>query len=1060
MLVCAHCGQENPEIARFCLACATPLAAEERVERRTLATFLFCDMTGSTAMGERLDPESVRDVMFRYFQRMRAVIERHGGTVDKFIGDAVVAIFGVPVVHEDDALRAVRAAAEMQEQLNMLNDELHTEFGSRVAIRIGVNTGEVVAGGTTAQQTIVLGDAVNLAARLEQAAEPGDVLLGETTYRLTRDAVSVTPVEPLTLKGKAQPVQAYRLESISQQPRLHTRLTDLTLGREEELATITRLFGEVRLQSSCALGTIVGHAGMGKSHLVARFLSEVAQDTRVVRGHCLSYGEGITFWPIAEIVRDAAGVAVEDTPEHARARIAELLAGNEGAELVADRVAQAIGLVSGVAPAEEIAWAIRVLFETLALDRSLVLVIEDIHWAEPALLDLLARLPESSSGAAILILCLARPELLERRPDWSATVELGPLDDAESAQLVEELLPEMAMPRELRDRIVAAASGNPLFIEEFVQMLIDDGLVHADDGRAPTADLAELAMPPTINALLNARLDRLPSAERGALERGSIEGALFHRQALEALSVPEVRPELGTRLEALVQKEFITPARATFADEQAFEFLHALIRDAAYLTTPKKLRADLHEGLAKWLHDVAGARVLEYEELLGYHLEQTFRLRTELGPVGDRERQIAARASEHLSAAARRARIRGDVAAWVNLLSRTLALVPDESARKPELLVELGKACTGAGDLARAESALAEAAEAAATQGNAKVGASAALEHSFVQFLRDTTGTAEAMLEAAERAVSLFEQLGDELELARAWRKVAFAHLINGRYGLCARALQHALGYADAAGGDAEKTPILNMLGIALWFGPVPVRVAAGHLQAVLDDIESQPVREASLLAPLAGLRAMEGRFEEARLLLGRARTILDELGLKSRLAETALIASAIETLAGDHRAAETVLRDGYAILDAMGERAVRSTVAAFLADALTAQRRDDEAEALLEVGEATAAADDVVTQAKLKATRAKILARRGSLEEAEVLARTAVELLQATDAIDEQAGALRDLADVLTLAGDPSAARATLQEALRLYRAKENSVAAESTAAALDRPAASFDGG
>jgi predicted ATPase/class 3 adenylate cyclase len=1056
VLVCAHCGQENPDIARFCLACATPLGAEERVERRTLATFLFCDMTGSTAMGERLDPESVRDVMFRYFQRMRSVIERHGGTVDKYIGDAVVAVFGVPVVHEDDALRALRAAAEMQAQLSMLNEELHAEFGSRVAIRIGVNTGEVIAGGTTAQQTIVLGDPVNLAARLEQAAEPGDVLLGETTYRLARHLVSVTPVEPLTLKGKAKPVPAYRLVSISPQSRLHTRLAGLTLGRETDLATIMRLFDQVRVQSNCALATVVGHAGLGKSHLAARFVSEVAEDARVVRGHCLSYGEGITFWPIAEIVRDAAGIAVEDTPTRARERIEVLLVRSESSGLVADRVAQATGLTSGTAPAEEIAWAIRVLFEELAHDRPLVLVIEDIHWAEPALLDLLIRLSETSD-AAIFILCLARPELLERRPGWPVTVELRPLEEAESAQLVEELLPDTPMPRELRDRVVAAASGNPLFIEELVHMLVEDGLV--GDGTVPAAELGDLAMPETINALLSARLGRLPSAERGALERGSVEGSLFHRRALERLSTPEARPELLTQLDTLVQKEFITPARASFADEEAFEFLHALIRDAAYRATPKKLRADLHEGLAAWLSDVAGTRLREYEELLGYHLEQAYRLRAELGPVGDRERQIAARASEHLSASARRARIRGDVAAWINLLSRTLALVPDDGPRKSELLVELGVAWTGAGDLARAETLLTEAAEAAAAQGNAKVGASAALERSFVEFLRDTSGTAEAMLVAAERAVAVFEQLGEDLELARAWRKVAFAHLVNGRYGLCARGLQRAFGYAEDAGSEAEKTPIFNMLGMALWFGPVPVPIAAGHLQDALAEIEAQPVQEASLLAPLAGLRAMEGRFEEARLLLARARGILDELGLKSRLAETTLIAGAIETLAGDHRAAEAALRDGYAILDAMGEQAVRSTVAAFLAAALTMQQRDEDAEALLEVGDSTAAADDVVTQAKLKATRAKILARRGSTKEAVVLARSAVEVLHPTDALDEQACALRDLADVLTRAGDPAAARAALQEALDLYRAKENSVAAETTAATLDR-ARALDGG
>ena len=1015
-----------------------------------MATFLFCDMTGSTTMGERLDPESVRAVVMRYFERMRRVIERHGGTVDKFIGDAVVAIFGVPTVREDDALRAVRAAVEMQEEVARLNEELENEFASAIAVRIGVNTGEVVAGGTTAQQTIVLGDAVNLAARLEQAAEPGNILIGERTFQLVRHNVTATRLQPLAVKGKAEAVTAYRLESTSAAGRARTHSSSLVVGRDNELGVLEALFEDTCTKTSCRLATIVAPAGIGKSHLAAHFVARIGKRARTFRGHCLSYGDGITFWPVSEIVREAAGVDPEDSPELARSRIGEVVRAHEHANVVADRVAQATGILSGSAPAEEIAWALRLFFEALARDVPLILVVEDVHWAEPALLMLLRQLPDLSSDAAILVICLARPELLEHDPQWPTTVQLGPLDVDEAAALIAKLLPEEEVPDGLARRIVAASSGNPLFLEELVQMLLDDGF-------ADVGEVERLALPPTINALLSARLDRLPQLQLEALERGSVEGTLFHRPVLEMVASMSGGAIADDSLSALVQKEFVAPARAAFADEDAFEFLHILVRETAYERTPKKLRADLHGRIADWLTQRAGARLAEYEELVGYHLEQSFRLQAELAPVGERERDLASRAAAHLASSARRARLRGDVVAARKFLTRTLALVADDAKDRSRLLVELASALMAGGDFPAAEAALEQARELALARADGTDEASADLELRFVRVLVGTA-SAESLLESAEKAVVAFDESDDVLASARARHKIAFAHLVSGRYGLCARALQLAYERAEAGGGEVEKTPILNMLGMALWFGPVQADIAVRHLERLLAESDGQPVRESSILAPLAGLLAMDGRFAEAQGAIERTRGILEALGLKSRLAETALVAASVGLLAGDMAAAERALRDGYLMLEAMGERAVRSTIAASLAGALCMQNRDDEAEDFLDIGEAIAAADDVVSQARLKVTRARILARRRSTAEASQLAREAVELLHDTDALDERASTLVGLGEVLLLAGEGAEACSRFEQALRLYRTKGNRVAADLTAATLDRAQAVVD--
>jgi class 3 adenylate cyclase len=516
-------------------------SAAGRDVRKTV-TVVFCDVAGSTSLGEERDPESVRRVMGRYFEQARTALERHGGTVEKFIGDAVMAVFGIPALHEDDALRAVRAAAELRERLGDLNEELERDWGIRLETRTGVNTGEVVTGGV---ETLVTGDAVNVAARLEQVAAPGEVLLGATTYALVRDAVSVEPVEPAALKGKRKAVHAYRLLEVRPDAAGRERRIDSPMvGRERQLALLLRAFDNTASDRACHLFTILGSAGVGKSRLVEEFVRSLPADTSVLRGRCLPYGEGITFWPLAEAVREAAAIGEQGDPIQAVRKIASLLEGEQDAEAIAERVAALTGLMAATPGGEEEAfWAVRKLFERLARDVPLVAVFDDIQWAEPTFLDLIEHMADWSREAPILLVCLARSELLDARPTWgggklnATSLSLEPLGAEESQQLIANLLGQAELAHEARARITEAAEGNPLFVEEMLAILIDDGLlVRRNNHWGATTDLSAVSVPPTIQALLAARLDRLEDEERSVIERAHPSKARSSTSAASARS--------------------------------------------------------------------------------------------------------------------------------------------------------------------------------------------------------------------------------------------------------------------------------------------------------------------------------------------------------------------------------------------------------------------------------------------------------------------------------------------------------------------------------------------
>jgi class 3 adenylate cyclase len=600
VLACERCGRENPEGFQFCGFCGASLAPEAPEIRKTV-TVVFSDVTGSTSLGERLDPESLRMVMSRYFEVARTALERHGGTVEKFIGDAVMAVFGVPDVHEDDALRAARAAVELRDAVDALNDELERSWGAHLQIRTGVNSGDVVAGDPTAGQAFVSGDAVNVAARLEQAAQPGEILIGAQTLGLVRDAVHVEPVEPLSLKGKADPVPAFRLvDVVSGAPAFARRLDSPMLGRDAEIRELVDAFERAQRGPGCELVTVLGVAGVGKSRLIRELSSRLAGRARIIEGRCLPYGDGITFWPVAEIVKEAAGIGDTDSPSEAGAKINALLSAVDPEEvaLIRDRVEAAMGLGDAQGAIQETFWAFRRLLETLADRRPLVAVIDDIHWAEPTLLDLIEYAAGFSRGHPLLLVCTARPELRESRADWGragSIVSLHPLEPTHSGQLIRNLLGQTSLPADIQARVVESAEGNPLFVEEMLRMLIDDGLLRRDDGQwVATADLSRVPAPRTIQALIAARLDRLQDDERAVIQRASVAGKVFYWGAVTELSPEDARGSVGGNLQTLVRKELIAPEHSPFAGEDAFRFSHILVHDAAYTCLPKLARALLH----------------------------------------------------------------------------------------------------------------------------------------------------------------------------------------------------------------------------------------------------------------------------------------------------------------------------------------------------------------------------------------------------------------------------------------------------------------------------------
>ena len=716
-------------------------------EQRKVVTVLFCDLVGSTALGESTDPEALRARMRRYFDDLRTILERHGGSVEKFVGDAVMAVFGIPVSHEDDALRAVRAAAEMRE----------TIVAHGLEARIGINTGEVVVGGEG--ETLVTGDAVNVAARLEQAAAPGETLIGERTRSLARDAVRTEDVEALELKGKSQPVRAYRLLDVVGDQPVARHLETPLVGRERERRRLWRDYEDAVEDRVCRLFTLLGPAGIGKSRLVADFVDRVTDSADVLRGRCLPYGEGITYWPLVEMLaplRIDPEDIVASTPQETRV-------------------------------------AFRRLLEDRAATRPQVVVLDDLQWAEPVFVDLVEHVADLSRGAPIFLLCIARTELLEARPDWgggklnATSLLLEPLAEADRESLIDALLGGSSLEAGVRDRIVEASAGYPLYVEEMLAML-----------REQRGE--EAAVPPTIQALLQARIDSLEAEARIVLERCAIEGEVFQRGAVVELMPEDLRSEVEAHLSGLIRRELIWPERGLKPDEDAYRFRHILVREVVYGSMPKALRAELHERFAGWLEEREHESGFERDEIVGYHLEQALVFGQELGV---RDEELARRTARRLLAAGHGALGRADLPAATGLLQRAVDVGSDDDQTQLRAMFDLARVLVRRGELDGASSYLLATIEKAEAVGDLGILSRARLAHNSLLIRVGSEETIEGELAKALEIAASLEGSDELAALVTVHTEVGMCKFQLGRAGEgeldLARAAEIALDLGDSA---------------------------------------------------------------------------------------------------------------------------------------------------------------------------------------------------------------------------------------------------------------------
>jgi class 3 adenylate cyclase len=927
---------------------------------RKVVTVLFCDVVDSTGLGESVDPEALQGLLAQYFERMKGIVESHGGSVEKFIGDAVMAVFGVPVAHEDDALRACRAAVEMRDAL--------PELG--VDGRIGVNTGEVLAG---TEERLATGDAVNVAARLEQAAEPGEVLVGAETLALVGSAVDVGEEQLLELKGKGAQVVAHPLLAVRDAPeRAHA---SRFLGRERELQQLADAWDRALAERGCELVTVVGDPGIGKSRLVAEALARI--DPRVVRGRCLSYGEGITYWPVVEVVKQ-----LDTRPSDPDA---------------AGALATLLGESDASTSAEEIAWAFRKLLEEQA---PLAVVIDDLQWAEETLLDLIEHVALLSTDAPILLLCMARSELRDRRPQWPIALRLDPLSDDDA----NALLPERVS-AEFRERIARTAGGNPLFLTEMAAMARETG--------------EEPVVPPNLKALLAARLDGLEPSARSVLECAAIEGEVFHRGAVQMLAE---RDRVTPLLASLVRMDLIQREKPLLTGEDAFRFRHILIRDAAYDAIPKVARAELHDRFADWLEQ-RGESLVEIDELLGYHLEKAARFRAELGTP---DPHLAERAADRLAAAGRRGLWRGDYHAASSLLERALEL------RRParlDVVLELDFAAAIASDDRPRAADIADAAADRAGASPDKAGellARAAAAFHRAWFVPDPD--VDELEKLAGGALAALEEREDHAGLVHAWGILGLGVAnFRGRWDDWANAGQQALRHAEIAGQPVR----LFAIDLAIASGTAPADEA---LQAV--NALGPAISDPGAHMMRAWLLAMLGHFDEAMPLVERSRERIFELiGVNWMDWVPALIAS----YKGDHEAAVGYLRPLCTLLRERGERFYLSSAAPELGRELCVLGEYGEAEEWAVLARGLGVRQSAVGEAWSRQVMALVHGSRGAHAQAESLARQAVEIIERTDGLNYQGDSFCDLAEVLAAAGRTDEAAEAWRAAIDRYERKRN---------------------
>jgi class 3 adenylate cyclase/tetratricopeptide (TPR) repeat protein len=817
MQACPQCGEENPERARFCSSCGVALTATapSGAEERKVVSVLFVDLVGFTARSDRADPEDVRATLRPYHARLKQEIEHFGGTVEKFIGDAVMAVFGAPISHEDDAERAVRAALKILEAI----EDLNAEDGVELAVRAAVATGEAVVSLNARPEMgegIATGDVVNTAARLQTSAPVGSVVVGDSTFRSTRDVILYDELEPVSVKGKAEPLQLWQ----ATRPRgrfgvdVERRADVPFVGREHELALLKDAYARAMQESSLQLVTMTGEPGVGKTRLIAEFQAFVDAQPELVlwrQGRCLPYGEGITFWALGEIVKAHAGILESDSPADAGAKLGAaidaLIEDGTDRDWFRGRLAPLIGAeTSEVAVSREesfTAW--QRFLEAVSAQRPLVLVVEDLHWADAALVDFLDHLVDWSSGVPLVLLIAARPELYERHPGWgggkrnSVTISLGPLTDDETARLVASLVGRSVLPAETQTALLERAGGNPLYAEEFVRMLAE---------RGPPAP--DTPLPETVQALIAARLDTLPAERKSLLQDASVVGKVFWSGAVAAIGGVEERT-VKEGMRELVRKELVRPTRTTSVEgQEELSFWHALVRDVAYQQLPRAARAAKHLAAAKWIEDIAGDRVADQAEILVHHVNEALELARAAGG-GAAQAELEDKLRELLVMAGERA-MQLDAGKGYDYFRRALELSRPGQDGRLDLLERAGLA---AADTARGQEvwelrvqALEEARENGDTLRTGKF--LGALSHA--EWIRGHRAEAERYL---NEGLDLLEREPPGPELAYLYTRNAARHMVAGRSRECLEAAQKALALCEEFGVHDRTVSVLQSIGIA-----------------------------------------------------------------------------------------------------------------------------------------------------------------------------------------------------------------------------------------------------
>jgi DNA-binding SARP family transcriptional activator len=970
--------------------------------------------------GMSLDPEAYEVVNEQSVSGLTAVLERYGGKLAISADERLIGVFGAASVHEDDALRAVRASLEARRVLTSEMVDMLRRYGASLMCRFGVATGEALVGGS-----VPLGSAGNVSAQavmLAEAAEPGQILIGGQTRELAATAIETESAGPgrFILRSAHAAVRPLAL-----------RLDVPLVGRDEELRQLAAACAVASQEQVTTLVTVIGEAGVGKTRLVYEVERRLGHEMNVLTGRCLPYGEGsITFWPLREVIRQASGG--HDAPD----KIKALLDGEADAAEVATRLRLAVGPGSqGRLDGAEIFWAARRLLETLARSRPLMVVFEDLHWAESTFLDLVESLAVQPGRSPVVLVCVARPELLEQRPAWVAgtdralCIELTPLAEGSAAALLDSLTGDQGIPPSTRAHLLETAAGNPLYLEQLAASLSE----RAESEIWPV-------LPPTIQALLGARLQRLGPGASSVLARAAVIGKDFGVQAVRELLPPEARGPLSRNLQTLVAKRLVHHEPSDRRPGEEYSFRHILIQEAAYRAIPKSLRAELHHRYADWLEYVLWEPATARPEILGYHLEQSVCYLSELRPAEAQSSPLLRRAAGHLEAAGRTAHDRDDAIAAVNLLLRAATLLPRDDAALARLYTSLGAALTEAGQLEKAVATLDDAQCIAATNGDEGQRAHARAQALLTGLKLAPNRASIQVAEALPELRAEFAQGPDERGLCQTLRLEAAVYWIHGRSAAAEEAWQRAAEYARRANDRRQLTEILGWLASAALWGPTPASEGIRRCEDYLDEVGNHPGGQAVILNHMAGLYAMQDQVEKAHATLGRAKFYLDTLG-KTMTAAVTQPAAFIAMLVGDPATAEMHLRFAYESLSLMGEKDNLATEAALLARAIVAQGQTRYAEAsdLIAISQEAAAGEDLVTEIIAWGLSARMLADHGRHAEATELASSAVALAAQTDLLSQHADALLDLAHVKAASGRYPEAQAAATQALDLYQRKGN---------------------